>query len=98
VSAGTAAPERTAWVCPDPVDLTEDEITAALFAFSGLADECPAPSAFMVADELAGIVPAAGISVIRATTGLLRAKGLTGERMTRCRAAARLLLTAGGAA
>ncbi len=87
----TVTAERTAVVMrvlPDPVPLTEDEITAALFAFSGLADEYPAaPTAFMVADELAGIVPFVGLSAIRAAAD--RIPYLEGERMARCRALAR---------
>ena len=62
-----ARPQASAvWVCPSAVILSADEIAAALYTYSDLADDYPEPSGRMVREEVRFLIARYGTAEIEA--------------------------------
>jgi hypothetical protein len=71
------AANTTIWVTPVPVLLTADQVAAALYAFSDLADECPQPASAAVSEEVRFLVARHGADAIERAAEWLAVHGAT---------------------
>ena len=72
-AARSASP--AVWVCPSAVTLSAEEIAAALYAYSDLADNYPEPSVRMVREEVRFLIARHGTAGIEAAAkGVARAQ------------------------
>lgn len=74
----SAAPEPEAdaiWLCPGPVALTAPSAAAALYAFSDLIEDQPAPTRSAVREELGFLVALHGTAMIEAAAEWLVVRG-----------------------
>jgi hypothetical protein len=71
------AANTTIWVAPVPVLLTEDQVTAALYVFSDLADERSKPASATVSEEVRFLVARHGADAIERAAEWLAVHGAT---------------------
>ncbi len=70
-----SAADSAIWVTPVPVLLTGDQVTAALYAFSELIDECAAPALAAVREEVRFLVARHGADAIERVAAWLALRG-----------------------